>query len=113
MWLTLQSKPALYERDKDSDWPALEEGRDQGYLPGHPAVLRGVEYHGDPAQVRRGGRGADSSARRARGRRPEDSWVFSRARRQEILSFRSSELPSLQHLRPSSVPSEGTVHRTL
>src|SRR6266404_3022161 len=70
-------KVGPYGRHENPDWPALEERRHWRYLPGHPAVLRGIEHHGDPAQVRRRGRGADPCAGRARRGGPENSRVFS------------------------------------
>src|SRR5216683_241694 len=101
----------LYERLENSDRPVMEERRYWRYLPGDPAVLRGAEYDGHPAQVRVRRRGANSPAGRTRWGRAEYPWVFSRAGRREVLSFRLSEPPSLQRLPPSSIPSAGRARR--
>src|SRR6266567_5205869 len=104
-------KAGPYECLEDPDRPAMEERRDWRYLLGDPAVLRGAEYDGHPAQVLVRRRGANSPAGRTRRGRAEYPWVFSRTGRREVLSFRLSEPPSLQRLPPSSIPSAGRARR--
>src|SRR5438094_3014436 len=108
---TVKASHYEHKRVENPGWPTLEERRYRRHLPGHALVLRGPEYHGYPAKVRGGRRDADPCAGRAGGRRPEDSGVLSRAGRRKVLGLRSTELPCLQHLRPSSALSAGKARR--
>src|SRR6516164_9569625 len=59
------------EREKNSDWPALEEGRDRRDLPSHAGLHRGPEYGCSAAETRRGGGKSDTGQGGAHLRRPE------------------------------------------
>src|SRR6266478_5154347 len=82
----LQSKPE-YGRLENPDWPALEEGWDPGHLFGDAPIHRGPQHHGNYAQVRVGGRGADSGEGRAQLRRPQYSRIFAGAGRREVVGL--------------------------
>src|SRR6266567_7561108 len=78
----------LYGRQQDPDWPALEEKRHRRHLPGDPAVFRGVEHDGDPAQVWRRGAGANPRAGATRRDRPAHPRFLSHAGQRKVLGFR-------------------------
>src|SRR6516165_7077764 len=77
------------ERQKDSDWPALEEGRNRRDLPGHAGLHRSPEYDCGAAEVRGGGGKPDADQGRADFRRPEHTWVCASYGRRLVLTLRS------------------------
>src|SRR6516162_6119815 len=64
------------EREKDSDWPTLEEGRNRRDLPGHASLHRGPEYDCGAAEVRGGGGKPDAGQGRADFRCPACASAF-------------------------------------
>src|SRR5258708_35169550 len=80
----LQSKPE-YGRFENPDWPALEEGWDPGHLFGDAPIHRSPKHHGNYAEVRVGGRSADSGEGRAQLRGTQHSGFLSRAGRREVV----------------------------
>ncbi len=75
----------LYERNEDSDWPALEERRNRRYLPGDASLFRSPKHHGDPAKVRCGGGSACSRASGTHTEGADDSGFYTRYGRGQFL----------------------------
>src|SRR6516165_6117370 len=74
------------ERQKDPDWPALEEGRNRRDLPGHASLHRSPEYDCGAAEVRGGGGKPDADQGGADFRRPEHTWVCASYGRRRVLT---------------------------
>src|SRR5581483_2020056 len=76
---------ATYAGLENSDWAALEEGRNRRHLSGHPGLFRSPEHHGGTQEVGRGKRALSASKGRTGGGRTDPPRIHTGAGRREAL----------------------------